>query len=186
MRRWEAVDWWILVFGPLAFVLLTIPLLAALDVVTRPRPEPAAAAPAWIDTRARVDQALAGRNTGEAIRAWHDAHAAALATQQWDAMLGAGDLALRIGEANSMRGPATARARESYLIALFRARRDGSLEGVLRAAEAFESLGDADIVDQALRVAERLVAHGSTDARERYRQAAERLRARAVTATDAR
>lgn len=186
MRRWEAVDWWIAVFGPLAFVVLTIPLLAALNAVTAPREAAPVAAPAWRDARARADQALATRDMGEAVRAWHAAHAAALAARDWVAMLEVGDLARRIGEASDIRVPATARARESYLIALFRARRDGALDGVLRSAEAFAALGDAEIVDQALRVAERLVAHGPPDARETYRQAEERLRARPVTATDAR
>jgi hypothetical protein len=97
-------------------------------------------------------------------------------------MLDAGDFAVRIGDTGGLRGPAAARARGSYLTALFRARRDGSIDGVLRAAEAFAAVGDTDIADQALRVAERLIANGDAAARERYRQTAERLRARETTA----
>jgi hypothetical protein len=44
-------------------------------------------------------------------------------------------------------------ARRAYLAALFRARGERSLPGVLSAAEGFESLGDRPVVEQALRVA---------------------------------
>jgi hypothetical protein len=183
MKRWEAVERWILVLGPLAVLLLTVPLVIALELITRPQPVGVATAAGWSEARERVERALAARDAGGAVRAWHGAHAAALASRHWSAMLDVGDLALRIGETTRLRGPAAARARESYLIALFRARRDGAIGGVLRAAEAFAALGEPELAEQALRVAERLVARGEPGARESYRLTAERLRARAVSST---
>jgi len=46
-----------------------------------------------------------------------------------------------------------AKARELYLSALFRARQQGSVEGVRRAAAAFDALGDRDIAANATRMA---------------------------------
>ena len=54
--------------------------------------------------------------------------------------------------------------------ALFRARRQGSLNGVLDAAEAFGTLGDRVMVEQCIRIAERLtLLTGDADAAERVR-----------------
>jgi hypothetical protein len=44
-------------------------------------------------------------------------------------------------------------ARRAYLTALFRARGERSLFGVLSAAEGFKSLGDGEVVEQALAMA---------------------------------
>ena len=68
------------------------------------------------------------------------------------------------------RKAAESRARESYWTALFRARRQGSLTGVLAAAEAFGALGDRVMVEQCIRIAERL-AQLTADA-----EAADRVR----------
>ena len=59
---------------------------------------------------------------------------------------------LRIGDDARTRGEAGA-ARRAYLTALFRARGERSLVGVLSAAEGFKALGDRDVVEQALRMA---------------------------------
>ena len=64
--------------------------------------------------------------------------------------------ALRIGAIPGFKKAAESRARESYWTALFRARRQGSLNGVLDAAEAFGALGDRVMVEQCVRIAERL------------------------------
>ena len=75
-------------------------------------------------------------------------------------MLAVGDAALRLGEV--IRGPrvAVTQAREAYLAALFRARDRRSLDGVLRAAEAFDRMGDGELADRARRVADILVSKG--------------------------
>jgi hypothetical protein len=64
--------------------------------------------------------------------------------------------ALRIASIQGFRKAAESRAREAYWTALFRARRQGSLNGVLDAAEAFGTLGDRVMVEQCIRIAERL------------------------------
>jgi hypothetical protein len=77
-------------------------------------------------------------------------------------MMEVGDASLRIGAASSASGPSVARARDAYLIALFRARHAGSVDGVLRTAEAFGRLGDRAVADQCLRIA-RAVAERTSD-----------------------
>jgi len=51
-----------------------------------------------------------------------------------------------------------AKARQAYLSALFRARSEGSLAGVLITAERFAELGDRDVVEQCIRVARKVAA----------------------------
>ena len=74
---------------------------------------------------------------------------------------------------------AEVKARTIYLAALFRARQEASLDGVLRAAEAFAELGDAPVVEQCLKLARPLAAE-TRDARadRRLRVFAERWEAR--------
>lgn len=67
------------------------------------------------------------------------------------------EVSLRTGDEARARGDAPA-ARRAYLTALFRARRDRSLTGVVRAAEGFEALGDREVVEQALKVAAEMSA----------------------------
>jgi hypothetical protein len=59
---------------------------------------------------------------------------------------------LRIGDEARLRGDAPA-ARRAYLTALFRARGEHSLRGVVAAAEGFRDLGDLEVVEHALRIA---------------------------------
>ena len=128
----------------------------------------------------KVDEALAQQNLSSANQAWHDAYRAALASRRWDRMVEVGDAALRIGEVAGARGAAEPLARKSYLAALLRARQEQSLEGVLRAAEAFAALGDLEVAEQGVRVAERIAARApeTREARERLLQMRERLAAR--------
>jgi len=124
----------------------------------------------------RVDEALARGDVSTAVRAWHDAYGAALASRAWEPMLAVGDAHLRIGGAGGIGGAAYARARENYLVALFRARARRSLDGVLRATEAFARLGDRDVVDMGLRVARDVAARGGDpEAVERVRRFAQEL-----------
>jgi len=68
------------------------------------------------------------------------------------------------------------------LEALFRARSQGSLDGVLRAGEAFAALGDHEVASQAIRIAEGLAAEGNDPyAFSRVRSLSERLSTRFVT-----
>jgi len=62
---------------------------------------------------------------------------------------------VRIGDDARARRDAAA-ARRAFLTALFRARGDRSLLGVLTAAEGFKALGDRDVVEHARRMADAL------------------------------
>ncbi len=107
------------------------------------------------DVRSAGD-ALARKDLAGAEQAWHRAYIAALGSWHWEGLVEVGDVALRIAELSGQRQTAAARARNLYLTALFRARQQNSLDGILRVAEAFARLGDRDVVAQCLRIAERL------------------------------
>jgi hypothetical protein len=68
-------------------------------------------------------------------------------------MVEAGDAALRIRAVAKDQRLAAPTARRAYLTALVRARGLGSVDGVLRTAEAFARLGDGEVVERALQVA---------------------------------
>lgn len=70
---------------------------------------------------------------------------------------------MRIGRASGSRKAYKALAREAYLAALFHARQQGSLDGLLRTAQAFAALGDREMVDPCLHLAERLAARTANE-----------------------
>lgn len=148
-------------------------LLAVLEAM-------AASADPWTTHLQQVTGALAKQDPGAAKRAWHEAYTAALASRRWEGMVEVGDALRRIGDASGSGKAVEGRARRLYLSALFRARQAGSLDGVLRAAEAFSALGDHEVVARCLRIAERLAAdQRDTQARDRVLLLAERLGHRA-------
>lgn len=126
----------------------------------------------WRGYLAKVDRHLGEDDVSAAIRAWHDAHAAALESRRWQAMLHVGDAALELGRASASDAPSRVTARDAYLVALIRARRDGSLEGAMRVADAFGALSDRAAVRQSLHVAARLAVE------QRDAAGAERVRRR--------
>src|SRR5258705_58648 len=75
------------------------------------------------DTRWRahvgtIEQALARHDVSAAVRAWHDAYGAALASRGWEGMIAVGDAFLRIGtEAGTVNGSRT-QPRQASLAAL--------------------------------------------------------------------
>jgi hypothetical protein len=105
-----------------------------------------------------VEEAVMHRNVSAALREWEDAYRAAVARGRWEQLVEAADAYREIGEAAGSRERFDAKAREIYLAALFRARQQDSLDGVLRVAEAFAALGDRDEVERCVRIAERLAA----------------------------
>ncbi len=125
----------------------------------------------WGEFIDRADRALAARNVNGAERAAHNAYTAALDSRGWDGLVAAGEAYLRMGEATGFRTVARGKARQAYLSAFFRARSQGSLEGVVRSAEAFTALGDRQVAAECLKTAERL-ASASNDLRSRERMAA--------------
>ena len=115
-----------------------------------------------------IGEAVQRGDLATARAAWHDAYRSLRRTRDWQGMAALGDAALGISGASGARQPWEADARQAYLGALFRARAEASLDGVLRATEAFATLGDRDVAEEGLRIAESLALRtGTAEARER-------------------
>ena len=124
----------------------------------------------WTPHLEAMDAAVTTNNASAAVLAWRHAYSAALDQPGWRGLVEVAGAALHIGAIPGFQKAAESRARESYWTALFRARRQGSLNGVLDAAEAFGTLGDRVMVEQCIRIAERLVTlTGDSDAADRVR-----------------
>ena len=143
--------------------------------------EPTTTLTPWTAHLEAMDTAIAANNASAAVLSWRHAYAAALDQPGWRGLVEVAGAALRIGTIPGFKKAAESRARESYWTALFRARRQGSLNGVLDTAEAFGTLGDRVMVEQCIRIAERLaVLTGDTDAADRVRGLAADLAQRYV------
>ena len=108
----------------------------------------------WRGHLRSVDRALGQRDVDEARRAWKDAHLAAVESFSWEGLIATGQASLRIGDATEGRPLAEPAARRAFFAALYRACRENSVEGILRAAEAFDDLGDREVVEECLGLAE--------------------------------
>jgi hypothetical protein len=143
--------------------------------------EPVMTQAPWTSHLTRMDTAIATNNASAAVLAWRHAYATALDQPGWRGLVEVAGAALRIAAIPGFRKAAESRARESYWTALFRARRQGSLNGVLDAAEAFGTLGDRVMVEQCIRIAERLaLLTGDAEAAERVQALAADLSQRYV------
>jgi hypothetical protein len=156
-------------------IALLLALLAWLEVVAGTTAPVSEIEKPWAPHLAAVDRALAERNVTAAMAAWHEAYSAARGARRGDGMVAVGDAYLRIGDAASFRRSAEPTARRLYLAALFRARQDRSLEGVLRATEAFAALGDHDVARRGLVIAEDIARGRAEGDVERVREIAARL-----------
>jgi hypothetical protein len=150
-------------------VLVAATLLAALEVTVARGGASATKAdmPSTSPLR-EMDRAIARGDVASALTARHEAQRAAIASRRWEGFLAAGDATIRLGEATRNRSAAEPEARRLYLSALFRARGQQSLDGVLLATEAFARLGDRDVVDKGLRMA-RDLAGSDPEAQARVR-----------------
>ena len=128
----------------------------------------------WEQRMERVEAALVSRDlraAHETMRdAERDAHAAAVGNHAWEPLLRVGDAQQRVEQASGFATLGKERAHANYLAALFRAREQRSLDGVLQAADAFARLGDEARVEQALVVARELAGRDFA-ARERVDRA---------------
>lgn len=113
----------------------------------------------WVPPIQKADGALARKEYGVALRATDDARQIAHAARRWEGLVAVGDAYRRIGEATGSPRTFDPKALKVYLAALFRARQEGSVDGVLQVAEGFAAMGDADAVGRCLRIAEVLAAH---------------------------
>jgi hypothetical protein len=138
MAEEEKKDLGMRILLTLTLVFVVIAPVVARVAVTRGQTAGEVERP-WAAHLELVDQALAKRNMTAATGAWQDAYAAAARPPRWEGLLDVGDASLRLGE--TLAPSFVGKARGAYLAGLFRARHQGSLEGVLRAAGAFASLG---------------------------------------------
>jgi hypothetical protein len=137
---------------------------------------PGDAAPPWTSHLRAVGEALAHHDARAALRALEDADACALASGQWDAMVDVGDAHQRVAGTARARKTLIARAHQNYLAALYCARQQRSVEGVLRTAAGFAALGDRESVDQCLLIARTMASAANDEAvRSRVRRLSARL-----------
>ena len=154
-----------------AMLALTIMIVTVVDALAL---DLSAEVPAYVHSQRAYD-ALAGGDVVLALRHWRQGHVVVMASRRWEGLVEAGDLYRRIGARGGFYTEAVGRARDCYLTALLRARGERSLDGVLRATEAFADLGDEAIVERGLQIARQLAAG---DADPRARERVERLAAR--------
>ncbi len=134
----------------------------------------------WLGAIHAMDEALARGDVRAALKAREDAYGAALDSRRWDGMADVGDATLRLVQRAGLRPAMEPEARRAYLSALFRARRQASLDGVLRATEAFAALGDRDVARRGFVIANALAAASrEPHALERVRALQARLAAEA-------
>ena len=135
---------------------------------------------AWQAQLLRVEQAMAAGDVARAELLWREAYAAALKSRHWQGMVAVADTYRALGARAGFRAPAVAKARQTYLTALFRARSEGSLAGVLITADRFAELGDREVVEQCIRVAQTVAAQSRDPyAKEHLRAFTERWAASA-------
>lgn len=119
---------------------------------------------AWKAQLEKVEEATSRNDLREAANLWREAYAAALRSRHWEGMVAVADAYRRLGGLGGFGKTSEAKARQAYLAALFRARQTGSLDGVLRVAEAFADLGDREVVDRCIEIARGMAAQ-ARDAR---------------------
>jgi hypothetical protein len=129
---------------------------AALSGLGGSHPEPGT-------TLEAVEAALHRGDATAAEQARQALYARAVASRRWQDMLAAGRAAARVSQAGGRDWRREAEARRAYLLGLLRARAQGSVDGLLEAAEAFAGLGDQDVARQAVVLAERLAGQDGGD-----------------------
>ena len=107
----------------------------------------------WYVHAAQANAALDAGQLTAAMQHSQDAYAAAVASRRSDGMVEVGNLYRRLGARGRLGEATVVRARQCYLTALLRARGEGSIDGVLRATEAFLELHDDSMVAQGLKFA---------------------------------
>ncbi len=143
----------VMVFGlGLLLPALAIEGISAVLRSPRPAPRPPAVTP-WSASIVAVDEALALGDVAAAMRAWQPAHGAALHDRRWEGLVEVGDARLRIERAAGVERNGKEQARTVYLMALFRARDERSVPGLLRVATSFAALGDREVAERAVQIA---------------------------------
>lgn len=135
----------------------------------------------WQSSLESLDDAIERGDLFGVKERWREAHAAAVSSRQWEALIAVGDAYRRLGHATAAEREAHVEARDAYVGALLRARQTESLDGVLRAAQAFAELGDRDVVEQCLHVARGLARRaGDPEAQHRVKLFSDRWAGRTL------
>jgi hypothetical protein len=149
---------------------------AAVSGIACARPRPEANDPERRAALTTMDEAIARQDLGTAAQAWKQARELGMRARSWQGPAEAAEATLRFAAVADNTREAVPAARELFLVALFRARGEGSVDGALRAAEGFARLGDRDAATLALRLADGVaVRSGDIQAPSRVRLAGERL-----------
>src|SRR5690242_14685565 len=162
------------------FVVVTLVIagLAAVSTIAVARGRSAEVRdPERVAALVAMDEALARNDRPGAVRAWQQARELGLRSRGWRGPAEAADAELRLAAATNRLTEARPHARELWLVALFRARAEGAVDGTLNAAEGFARLGDREAALLAVRIAENTAARrgGETDL-ARVRVLSEQLR----------
>jgi hypothetical protein len=152
-------------------LLVTGSLLAAPAPFARACDESKVSTAPWAAAIEAMDEALARGDVRAALKAREDARLAALASERWEGMAMVGGATLRLAQTTGLLVSMEPAVRRAYVFALHRARRQGSLDGVLCITRAFAGLGDRDLVVSGFAIADRLAV------KSREPRAAERVRA---------
>jgi hypothetical protein len=112
----------------------------------------------WDQYIQAMDDALARGDFYAADLARQTAYLIALGSQRWEAMAAMGDAYVRFTDARGASPTLRPEARRVYRSALFRAHRQGSVEGVLRVSEALAALGDREGAREGLAIATAMAA----------------------------
>jgi hypothetical protein len=141
-----------MVFG-LGLLLPALAMEGISAVMRSPRPARPVVMTPWSASITAVDEALAQGDVSGAMKAWQPAHGAAMRDRRWEGLVEVGDARLRIERAAGYERNGKEQARTVYLMALFRARDERSVPGLLRVATAFAKLGDREVAERAVRIA---------------------------------
>ena len=98
------------------------------------------------------------------MRAWRTAVGVARGERHWEALVAVGDASLRLGAIPGIHEWPEAGARSMYVEALFRARQQRSLRGIVQIAQRFAWLGDMEVVERSLRLTDSLAPTVAADA----------------------
>ncbi len=124
-----------------------------------------------------MDDALTRGDVNAAEMARQEAFLAARGSRRWDAMVAVGDASVRLMRAAGASPTLRPEARRIYRWALFRARQQGSFEGVVRVSEAFIELGDREAARDGLAMATAILTAtgGAHDDVDRVKALSDRL-----------
>jgi hypothetical protein len=164
---------WLAAFAAATALVLVIATVLVEGVAVK---STAAADSPWHVHAARASAALEAGQLAAAMQHAQEAYAAAVESRRSDGLVEVGNLYRRLGERGHLGEGAVIRARQCYLTALLRARREGSTDGILRATEAFLDVNDDAMVAQGLKYA-REVAARDPDPRAAQRIAMRQARA---------